>query len=85
MEWFFSRLKRTFRKLDHEWRDARHSISTLFFACCLLMNFLAEIRNLYPINDINVDDMPVGPDDHIPLNENLGDDLEIDIEEKYNV
>ena len=47
--------------------------------------FVAEIRNLYPINDINVDDMPVGPDDHIPLNENLGDDMEIDIEEKYNV
>ena len=85
VEWFFSRLKRTFRKLDHEW-DYRHSMSIFFLACCLMMNFLAESRILYPINDLDPSsfELPIGPDDHIPVDVNIADYMGIDIEEKYN-
>ena len=71
VEWFFSRLKRTFRKLDHEWRDSRHTMSAFFRACCLILNFLAHVRNLYPVNDAQFDpnnreQLPIHEDDYIP-------------------
>ena len=49
------------------------------------MNFLATIRNLYPVNDLDAAEMPIGPDDHIPSGVNINDAMEIDMEEKYNV
>ena len=86
IEWFFSRLKRTFRKLDHEWRDARPDISCCFLACCLILNYLAKIRNLYPLDDLDPDsaEMPVGPDDHIPDRDDMFEWVDVDMERKYN-
>jgi hypothetical protein len=86
-EWFFSRLKRTFRKLDHEWRDTRHSISVFVLACCLLLNWLLEQRNIYLINDPeynpnDVNILPIHSDDNLP-NE-IPNIMNIDIEAKYD-